>query len=362
MGFFDWMTRRPDGVKSPWSESGHLATVTWSELFPNIDPDNLPVTRASAMQVPALARARNTLVAFARFPLHAITAVGPAEKQPWMVRQPDPSHPALMTWTWIIDELLFYGRAYLYVLEESAGRAVRARVLPQTSIDFDEAGEPVGYRGVRYPGRWVRIDGMHEGILNFGRQAIRSALALETAYRHASVAPVPAVDLHQTTPTPKLTSSDRKELIDSWVKARRGANGAVGYTSHNIEAKVLGAHPEQLLMAGRNAAALDMARLVGVPAWAVDASTTGSSLTYANVVDRRRDLVDLSFGSYMAPIEARLSLDDVLPRGTWARFSADDWTRGDLKARAEAYQAAVAAGIYSPADIPRVERGLPVEG
>lgn len=362
MAFFDWFTRRPDGIRSPWAEPDHLAHLTWSELFPGVDPENLPVTRDSAMQIPALAKARNTLVSLARFPLYAINAAGAAEKQPWITQQPDPSQPALMTWTWIVDELLFHGRAFLYVLEDTGGRVTRARVLPQTQIDFNDAGEPIGYRGQRYSGRWVRIDGMHEGILTTGRQAIRYALALEQAYRRASSNPVPAIDLHQTTPTPKLSKADRDQLLSAWVSARRGANGAVGYTTHNIEARALGMHPEQLLTAGRTAAAVDMARIVGVPAWAVDATLAGSSLTYSNVVDRRRDLIDMSFGLYMAPIEARLSLDDVLPRGTWCRFNADSWTRGDLKARAEAYVAARDAGIYTADDITRAERGLPVEG
>ena len=364
MGFFDWF--RPtirDEVASPWSDPSHLENITLSELWPGLDHDQLPVGRWQAMQVPALARCRNLLcTSVGRMQLTAQTSSGTAT-HPDIVRQPDPGHPAFVTWSWTIDELFWHGVAWHYVLEEDIdGRAVRTRVLPQTRIDYDDTGNPIGFAGERLPHRWIRIDGASDGVLNTGRQSIRSALAIEKAYRRSASMPIPAIDLHQTTPNPQLSKEKRAELVASWVAARNSVNGAVGYTSHNIQARPLGAPAENLLIAARNAAALDMARLAGMPAWAVDATTGGSSLTYSNLVDRNRELVDYSFAAYMAPIEARWSLDDILPAGTWARFSTLDWLRGDLKYRAEAYTAAKAAGLMTDQQIQDAERGLPLEG
>ena len=365
MGFLDWLFRpASSAVASPWTtEPSHLESVTFQELFPDIDAENLPISREMAMQIPAIARARNLIcTGIGRMPLHAMKADGPLSSQPPVVQQPDPEQPAFMSWSWIVDELMFHGKAYLYAVEQDGDRATRLRPLPQTRIDFDESGEPIGYNGLRYPNRWVRIDGPHEGILAFGRQSLRSAHALELAYRRSASMPVPMIDLHQTTATPKLAKDERAAIINSWVAARRSKTGAVAFTTHNIEAKPMGMPAEQLLIAARNAAALDMARLCGVSAWAVDASVQGSSLTYSNLVDRNRELIDYSFMPYMAAIEARLSLDDVLPRGTWCRFSTNDWLRGDLKYRAEAYKAAKDAGLMTDEQIQDAERGLPTEG
>ena len=361
MGFLDWFRTTPrDEIASPWSDPNHLHQITLSELWPNLDHEQLPISRQQAMQIPALARCRNIIAtSVGRMMLTAQSAAG--VELPDIVRQPDPGHPAYHTWTWTVDELFWHGRAFHYVLEERDGVAIRTRVLPQTLIDFDEAGEPIGYQGKQFPGRWIRIDGGIDGVLATGRQSIRSALAIEQAYRRAANMPVPAIDLHQTTPNPRLTADERRELVAQWVAARNSANGAVGYTSHNIDARPLGAPAENLLIAARNAAALDMARVAGVPAWVVDATTGGSSLTYSNLVDRNRELVDYSLQTYMAPIEARWSLNDILPAGQWARFNTLDWLRGDLKYRAEAYKAAKESGLMTDQQIADAERGLPLE-
>lgn len=366
MGFWDWFKRRgaTDDVASPWRPTGVLERVTLADLYGLDDVDNLPITRESAMQVPALARARNIIApGIGRMPLIAHKRDGATDQQPSILQQPDPAVPAIATWTWAVDELMWHGSAWFYTLEEdSAGRPTRARVLPSRLIDFDTNGDPIGYRGRRTTGNWFRVDGPHEGILAYGRDPIRSAIAIERAYRRNAEMPVPMVELHQTSPTPKLTDDERTALIASWVTARRGKNGAVGYTSSNVETKTHGLPAETLLVAARDAASLDMARVAGLPAWAVDAAVQGSSITYANVTDRNRELVDFAFAGYMAALEGRLSMDDILPRGTWARFNSDDFLRGDLKARAEAYAAAKEVGLMTDEQIRTAEAGQPREG
>ena len=47
---------------------------------------------------------------------------------------------------------------------------------------------------------------------------------------------------------------------------------------------------------------------------------------------RFRDLLDFGLSSYMAPIVARLSLDDMCPRGTRVAFDLDAWLPGATEA------------------------------
>ena len=100
---------------------------------------------------------------------------------------------------------------------------------------------------------------------------------------------------------------------------------------------------------------------MNVPAWVVDAPIEGNSLTYSNIESRTRELIDYGLAPYLSAIEDRLSLDDVLPRGQWARFDTTLITRGDLKTRAEAYSAAQQAGILTADECKTFETGRPAE-
>src|SRR6185312_12844789 len=78
--------------------------------------------------------------------------------------------------------------------------------------------------------------------------------------------------------------------------------------------------PEQLLIGARNQQAVDVARLAGIPAASIDAAIPGASLTYANLVDRLRDLINLGLQPYAQAITGRLSMSDVVPRRVRVRF------------------------------------------
>lgn len=123
-----------------------------------------------------------------------------------------------------------------------------------------------------------------------------------------------------------------------------------------------GQQPEQLLIAARNAANLDIARCLNLPAWAVDGEVGGSSLTYQNVPSRSRELIDYTLAGYMEAITSRLSLDDVLAQGTWAAMSTDVLTDGDFGDRMTAYKAARDADVYTSEELRQREAGVPIEG
>jgi hypothetical protein len=176
-------------------------------------------------------------------------------------------------------------------------------------------------------GRWtpalrdevVLIPGAHEGILNFGSTAIREASDLATSAAKAAANPSAYLELHYTGDEP-LSADARKALIDGWAAARRGENGGVAFTNKYVEVKEHGTHEAHLLTEGRNAAAVDMARLCSVPAALLDATNAGASLTYETTEGRNSEFIDYGVSLYMDPITARLSMDDVVPRGQSVRF------------------------------------------
>lgn len=74
------------GLASPWRASSHLEKLTPLVLADVFGTDRaIPMDRAGAMQVPALARARGLIVStIARVPLVARAADGSAVDIPWI--------------------------------------------------------------------------------------------------------------------------------------------------------------------------------------------------------------------------------------------------------------------------------------
>ncbi|QDF17422.1 portal protein [Gordonia phage Coeur] len=312
---------------SPYDDINHLSSF--------VAPDWLPahgVTREAAMSVPAVARARRIICSsIASLPLRAYRGDQLAETQPpWLDRTDGPVSPYhRMLWT--VDDLLFYGWSAWAVARNSAGVVIAADRIPFDSWHIDAEGHIV-YRAraqdgdptdvIAADGEVVLIPGADQGLLVESATAIRHALALLQAAAKASANPAAYIELHQTNDLP-ITEAERTRLVDAWVSARRGENGGVAFTSAGIEAREHGTFDAHLLVEGRNAAALDIARAVGLPGSVLDATVDKSSLNYENAQSKARDLIDYGLAAYMSPISARLGLDDVVPRGTSIRFDIE---------------------------------------
>jgi len=317
------------------------------------------------MSVAAVARGRELICAtIGKFPLITMRGASPVLPQPVLTTQPEFGRPRYISFTWIVDALLFYGRAFLVKLDQNGQRTTdrpaRFMWVPEWSATTDQYGNLTHAYGVELgsTNEAIRIDGPHEGFLNYGADRIREAYAIDRAASHASDNPVPSVELHQTGGDP-LGKTEIADMIDSWISARR-RNG-VGYTNQSVQMIPHGQPAEQLLIDGRNQAALNIARSMGLPAWAVDASVSGSSLTYSNTPSRSRELIDYTLGAYMSAIEGRLGMDDVVAAGQWVRFDTTDLLRGDFAARMDAYAVAIDAGVYTAAECRAMETGTAIE-
>jgi HK97 family phage portal protein len=115
------------------------------------------------------------------------------------------------------------------------------------------------------------------------------------------------------------------------------------------------------LVEARMATAQELARAAGIPPWylGVDA---GSSMTYQNVGNSRRDLLDFALMPYIVSIEQRLSLSDILVQREQVKFDLTDFLRSSPIERAQLYQALVPLGILTPDEVRRLEDLAPGEG
>lgn len=315
------------GMSTPWGQSD-LHTIVYADIF---GLDTLPVTRAEAIQLPTVARARDILATtIGRTPMRAYRGDVEVDPQPTFLYRTDgglqtPFHR--MVWT--VDDLIFGGWS-LWALERGVeGDVIDAARVPPGEWTFGDDGQ------VLYLGQSVDdlsvilIPGPHEGVLTRGSRTIRAARNLEEVVASRARNPTPVTEIHVTSDDELFYTEDGltdegKALRDEYARARQSVDGSVTVTPSNVDLRFHGDVSVDLLIQGRNAAAIDLARHVGTPGAVVDASNVNSTLTYETVAGRNAELLDYGFEPYMSAVESRLSMDDVVPRGQRVAFDTTE--------------------------------------
>lgn len=314
-------------IATPFAtQPSSLSTIVWADL---LDLEGIPTTRAEAMSVPAIAKARHVVAPkLASYALQCwrattdeagnITRDDQLPTPRWVTRTDDgisPWHRML----WTADDLIFSGWSLWQVSRGFEGELLSAMRVGMDRWTFDKDWNVLVDSKPLPASQALLIPGPHEGILTYGRRAIRHAEQLLSAAATAGHNPTPMLELHNTGDR-ELTDAEIDALTARWAEARRGENGGVAYTNRSIEAKPHGSIDAHLLVEGRNAAAVDCARTVGVAAAMVDATVPKASLTYETQQGRGLEHTEYGVEPYAEAIAARLSLDDVVPRGQRMRF------------------------------------------
>jgi hypothetical protein len=309
-----------------WTSGPQLQSIVYTDIFGG---DYGPLTRSAAMAVPAVARARHLLCQIgATMPLVSMSGATKDPAQPQWMQRTDSSLSPWHRMVWTIDDCLFFGWS-LWAAKRGAASdgspLLDAARVPYERWEIDADGFILVDQQEVSADQVILIPGPHGGILNDSSTIIRLAGDNLQAAANAARNPNPNVDLHYTGDDP-MDDTDIDALLQRWSDARRGLNGGVGYTNKLVEAKVLGSHLDKLLIEGRNADAVDVARAISVPASSIDATNAGASLTYETTDGRNQQLLDYGASFYMDAIAARLSQDDCVPRGHRTAFDADQFT------------------------------------
>jgi HK97 family phage portal protein len=304
------------------------------------------VDRATAMSVPAVARARNIICGtIASLPLEQYNRLTGAHIDPLrVINQPDPRVAGFVVYNWLAEDIWLYGVGFGLVLDAYAedGR-VRSwtRIDPRrvqakfnsnmTEIEaYEVDGRLAPIAGV---GSIIRFDGADEGFINRAGRTVIAAVELEKAALQYAKEPVPSMVLKSN--GTNLTSERIAKLLEAWRNSR--ATRSTAFLNADIEMQSVGFDPKSLqLVEARQYVALEIARASGIPAYFLSAETT--SMTYSNAISERRSLVDFSLRPILAAIESRLSLPDICPSTSEIRFSLDDFLRGNPLERAQVYQ------------------------
>lgn len=340
MGFWDNFSGLAVTAAAPKTTA--QISAAFNPVVPNnqfyYDPTNEYVTRDQAMQVPAFARGRNIICnTAATLPLKAFNKITGQQVDPSpLLKQIDPAVPNVVTLSWTFEDLLLHSYAYWLVLEVSPvdNRPTKARRIDpmrvsyftdpqtQTIIDgFNVDGNPAPLQGV---GSIIMFNGLDEGVLRRAGRTIATALAIEKAVSRMADEPIPGQVLRNTgvdLPADQVTG-----LLTAWKAARQTRNTA--YLSGALELQTYGYDATQLQLAeNKMQIASEIARLIGIPAWYLNAES--ASATYSNVSAERRALIDFSLKPLLLAVSERISQDDLTPMGQTVRFSLEEYLRGN---------------------------------
>jgi hypothetical protein len=333
----------PTSVLSPWSEQD-LGPVVTAEIY-GFDIPDLPLTRAAACTLPAVAKGRNLLVSsIAGLPLEALNAslINPdgtvqdgalVNPQPPFLFRTNTSVSPYDRLAATIDDLIFEGTS-LWLVERGALQdgAQHAPILTAEWCPWDlwqiKDGRMYVNDVLQGDDDFILFSmPRYAGLLCWGVNTIRGGRDTERAWTKRMQSPIYLVELSEDGDGEgaNLQQDEVDKLLADWEEKYKAGKRAIGYSPAGYSIKThQGALGEaDLFLESRNAIRLDIAAFLNIPATMMDASLSEASLTYSTVNGNRSLYYDqLKF--WTEPIEQRLSLDDVVPRGQRVRFNKGD--------------------------------------
>jgi len=291
------------------------------------------ILRQDAASVPAIARCRNLIAGtVASIPLETYSMSTGEElpNLPW-VDQLDKRQPMEVTIAWLVDSLFYYGVAYLRVEEvyKDDNRPARFSWMQndRVTVKYTANNAEVDYymvNNVRIPdsgvGSLVTFQGFDQGLLIRQATTIRAAIDLEKAAAVAAQTPMGSGYIRNN--GADLPDQQVQGILNSWKSARQ--NRATAYLTSTLEFNPISFSPKDMMYNEAKAyLALDLARACNVPAPMIDAEMIRSN-TYQNVLDQRKEFAAYTLMPFINAIQSRLSMDDLLPRGTCVKFAVDE--------------------------------------
>ena len=311
--------------------------------------------RASAMQVPAIARCRNLLTGvIASLDLELYKkSTGKQLQSPVWLDQPDLRQPRSVTIAWTVDSLIMYGQSFwritsLYAddLRPSGFEWIANDRVSVTTNKFGDQVEYYSVNGTRVPdsgiGSLVTFQGLTNGVLQTGARTIQSALDVEKAAAVAASTPMATTVIKNS--GADLPEAQISGLLASWKASR--ASRSTAYLTSTLSVENLGFSPKEMLYTEASQyLATQAARLMNVPAFMISADMNGS-YTYQNILDARKEFVAYSLQPYISAIENRLSMNDITANGNIVKFAVDDtFLRTDPMARLAVTEKLLSLGL-----------------
>jgi phage portal protein BeeE len=232
---------------------------------------------------------------------------------------------------WTFDDLLHYGKAYWYITARTKDGFPSAFTrIPAGSVTTPDIPGNIPFgpsKEVFFAGNYLKTEDVVqflcpiEGIVYNGQQTIATALAIGEARKRNASSAIPAGILKQTGGEP-LSGQELADLAAQFNTAR--ATNQTAALNEFLSYEATTASPDKmLLIESANYSALEAARLCSVPPYLVGVST--GAYSYQSSEQARADLYIFGVQPYAQCIASTLSMNNVLPRGTYVCFDTDDF-------------------------------------
>jgi hypothetical protein len=254
----------------------------------------------------------------------------PLAPRTWL-RRPDPTVPYQFLMSWTFDDLLFFGRAFWYITSRTAdGYPATFTRLPAGSVTTTDMVGPVWFApsqqvffngGQLDPKDLVQFLSPAQGLIYAAPSAIETALKLEQARNRNATSAIPAGILKQTGGEP-LSAQELADLAASF-NAARATNQTAALNEYLNYQETLTSPDKMLLIESSQYQSLECARLANVPPYLVGVAT--GAYSYQSAQQARADLYIFGVKMYAEAIAQTLSLNNVLPNGTYVEFDAEGY-------------------------------------
>ena len=298
--------------------------------------------RNAAISVPTINRARDLMASvIGSMPLRMYKEVWneterKMEKEylaprSW-IRRPDPTVPFQFLMSFTLDDLMMFGRAFWHVSSRYAdGLPATMQRLPAGSITTTDQSGPVWFApssqvyfqgGEIDPANLIQFLSPAQGLIYSAPNAIDTALKLEAARNRNASSSIPAGILRQTENSEPLDAQSLSDLAAQF-NAARASNQTAALNQYLTYTETNATPDKMLLIEASQYQSLEMSRLANVPPYLVGVAT--GAYSYQSSQQARADLYLFGVKLYADAIAGALSMDNVLPRGTYVEFDADEY-------------------------------------
>jgi hypothetical protein len=296
--------------------------------------------RARAISIPTVSRCRDLMASvIGCMPLKMYNEIwngDEMEKMPlaprtWL-RKIDPTLPNGFILSWTFDDLFFYGRAFWYITSRTAdGFPASFTRLPAAMVQTLDQSGPVWFApskqivfqgGELDPNDVVQFLSPIQGIVYQSTQAVATALKIEKRrYQNAS-SPIASGTLRQVGGEP-LSSQELSDMAASFDAARESGAGTAALNEFVTYTETLTSPDKMLLIDSAEFSALEMCRLCNTPSYLAGIAVGGYS--YVSNSGARLDLYSFGVKPYAECIASTLSMNNVLPAGTYVEFDLEKY-------------------------------------
>ena len=329
----------------------------------------------TALGVPAVYGAVKMIAsAVAAMPWEARDRISGArvERQPAIVRRPDPDNPLSITKQEIVSSVLLHGEAFVFLLAH--GRDGHATIgIPisndQVRISWNSnRTRPIYHVGETEVRLWrdllhikyLSVTGDLHGLgpIQLARTSVAGSLSAEAMATEQWTSGGPPIDGVVTLPG-KLTKDEADLHRVQW-----GANGTQRgprFLSGGMDFKGTRLTNMDLqFLESRNYGVLDACRLYGIPPKFLMAELGGSSLSYANNQESYVDLVRQAYQPVADILE--VGFGEAIPSTQEIQTSFAPLLKADVRTRFDTYEIARRVGILTVNEIRDLESLDPIAG